>query len=219
MKQHINRILIVFLTIASGCKSSKIISINKSQTVQHDDHRNITHVMSSHDVEIKSKEASKLNKLGIKNGKLGNYKLARNFLKQAIKIEGKNATIYGNLGLVEMLSGNDDDATKYFLQSIKTNPNYIYSYVNLGVNYYSNKKYNQALEIYSKIVALNLKDDFLIGSAYLNMANSYFMLKKYKKAKSSLEMGKKLIGKKVYKIFPNLIKEEKDILEYLKKEK
>ena len=218
MKKNITLKIIVLTLLLSlnSCKSARIVSISKSQTAQHDRKKEVIHLTSNGDIKIKSKEAIKLNSLGIKQGKTGNYELARNSFQEALRIEGDNAAIYGNLALVEMLSENFDLATNYFLKSIDTDPSYFSSYMNLGVNYYRDKKYNQAIEIYSRVLNMTSDDDSLFGFVHVNMSHSYLELKKCKKAKVSIDTGKKIIGDNAYEIIPNLDKDEKEILKCLK---
>jgi len=202
---------ILSFVVFCGCKAPQVVSVNNNETAKFDKKQDITHVTTANnDFGIRSTEAAQLNILGTQNGQKGNYELARQNLLQALEIEGDNATILGNLGMVEMLSENHDLAESYMRRSIEVDSTYELSYMNLGVNYHKSKKYDKALEAWTGIL-YKTKDSSLIGYLHMNMSESYFELKECENSRESINAAKKIFGDKIYQMYPELGKNEKDI--------
>lgn len=216
MKLKVILFLILSLTFVSVKAQKKTVKVNDQVTATKGK-RGITH-LSSPALKFNSKEAGKLNSEGIKHAQEGKFRLARKAFLKAVELEGEHAALYNNLALVEMLSKNYVIAEKYCYKSLKINPNYLDPYLNLIVVLNENKEYNRALDLGNFVIEY-LKDKLNKAITYLNIASSYYGLKKYDKTKEAVDSAKELIGDKVYKIHLDLKKNEKKLEKKLKRMK
>jgi len=81
----------------------------------------------------------------------GNYEQAILHMKKA-EINFMDKKLYRNLGLYYYKTNNYLLAEKYFEKAIYINPKYSDAYFNLGKLYYSNEKYNEAIQAWQKIL-------------------------------------------------------------------
>lgn len=88
--------------------------------------------------------------LGAAYYNIGNYKQAILHMKKA-EINIIDKKLYRNLGLYYSKINNYPESEKYFEEAIYIYPKYSSAYFNLGKLYYSNKKYEKAIETWQKI--------------------------------------------------------------------
>ena len=191
-----------------GCKPIKTVQVD-DETFSVYGKKGVTQLFSSIP-NFESDEATNLNKLGNSQAQKGDFKSARETFLKAIKIEPNNDWLWANLGLSELFLKNYDESISHLKKAINIDKTNVSHYMNLGVVYNHSKQYQKALEI-NLFILENGSDPSLIGYVYLNLADDYQNLEKCKKAKEALEMGKGIIGEKVYEIVQDFEDLEKDV--------
>jgi tetratricopeptide (TPR) repeat protein len=94
---------------------------------------------------------------------------ATEYLQKALEMDPENKNIIQALGDINDKMRNFELAEKYYLQVQKFTPNDPVSYYNLAGFYNNNAKYDKAIEMYEKRIALNPADP----EGYLYLAGFY----------------------------------------------
>ena len=94
---------------------------------------------------------------------------ATEYLQKALELDPDNKNIIQALGDINDKMRNFELAEKYYLQVQKFTPNDPVSYYNLAGFYNNNAKYDKAIEMYEKRIALNPADP----EGYLYLAGFY----------------------------------------------
>jgi len=124
----------------------------------------------------------------------GEYKKAAQTYQEMIKIDSTKGGIWNALGNTYYLLGQDSLAEKVFLKAITLDTNLCDSYLKLGEFYFSEKRYNDALDYLKKgeTIATNLQS---LTEINLNLGEIYDFLgdkeKKEESYKNALDFSKK----------------------------
>jgi len=117
-----------------------------------------------------------------KNKEVGSK--ASHFLKMALEQDPDNKNIIQSLGDISDKMRNFEEAEKYYLQIQKYTPNDPVSYYNLAGFYSNNAKYDKAIEMYEKRIALDPANP----EGYLYLAGFYQDKRKWDDAIKNHEM-------------------------------
>jgi len=135
---------------------------------------------------------------GMINIGIGEYELAIQELKNALKIDSLNGVAYRKLGYAYQLIGDSAAALKTYQKAIEKRPGSWQGYNYLGYFYLINGNYQKAIEPYEKVVELLPHSD--IG--YKNLAATYFYMDRFSDA---ARFGEKAVeNEPSYKSFNNL---------------
>ena len=107
-------------------------------------------------LELKPGNAQVLNKIGIAYEQLGEDTLAERFYKKALRANANSSFVLNNLGTIEYSRERFGKAIKYYKKAVAVGgDNLAAIYTNLGYAYCSVKLYPQAMESFSKALALD----------------------------------------------------------------
>jgi tetratricopeptide (TPR) repeat protein len=120
------------------------------------------------------KEAIKPFNDGLQKSKQGDYKGAASDFEKALQFDN-DYRIYYQLAFAQMKLNNTDSAIANFKLSIKANSGYDASYNNLGNVYYSQGKYQDAIDNFEQVIKTS-KDSSLKAASKFNIALSYTAL-------------------------------------------
>lgn len=126
-----------------------------------------------------------INGLGLDYFNINSDQRINQFLK-AIELEPEYVYPYDNLAMTYLEVGKNDLSLKYFFIAIKLDPHYTSLnslFHNMGVLYRKNKKYQEAINSYTK--ALEIDNSF--SFSYKERGETYFLLKEYEKAKTDFD--------------------------------
>ncbi len=147
----------------------------------------IIFIVNTASAQTMKKEAVQPFNDGLVKSQKGDYKDAVADFEKALTFD-KDYRIYYQLGFAQMKLNNSDEAIKNFEHSIKADPKFDASYNNLGNVYYSQGKYQDAINNFQKVLTLS-KDSAITSAVKFNLALSYTGLantaenqKSYKKA-------------------------------------
>ncbi len=137
-----------------------------------------------------------------KNKEVGNK--ATEYLEKALELDPDNKNIIQSLGDINDKMRNFELAEKYYLQIQKFTPNDPASYYNLAGFYSNNAKYDKAIDMYEKRIALDPSDP----EGYLYLAGFYQDKRKWDEAIQNHEI-------RIQKISENASMEEKEKADFL----
>jgi tetratricopeptide (TPR) repeat protein len=141
--------------------------------------------------QVMKKEAVQPFNDGLKKSLAGDYKEALADFQTALAAD-KDYRIYYQIGFAQMKLNNMDEAIKNFNSSIAANPEFDAAYDDLGNVYYSQGKYQDAINNFEKVLSTS-SNNSLKSTAKFNLALCYTQLayaaeanKDYKQAISDL---------------------------------
>jgi lipoprotein NlpI len=117
----------------------------------------------------RTEESISYNDKGLSYARKGEYEMAIQSFKQAIRIRPDNAVAYGNLGSAYAALGKNEEAINSFKQSLRLNPNLVPVQFSLGDLYSSLGQFEEAIKIYSQII----HDHPKFPQPYYNRSYSY----------------------------------------------
>ena len=124
---------------------------------------------------------------GLEKTKKGNYKDALTDFEKALQFD-KDYRIYYQIGFAQMKLNNLDSAIENYKNSIKVNPKFDAAYNDLGNVYYSQGKYQDAIDNFLKVLetskdsTINAAVKFNISLSYTGLSSTAEKEKNYKKA-------------------------------------
>lgn len=92
---------------------------------------------------------------------------ARQAIERAVEINPREAAYLNTYGGIAGLLGERDKAWQLYEQSIQMNPSYSKSYNNMGVMLMEEGKFVEAIDIFSKSLQAEDKNDLAIGNRYI----------------------------------------------------
>jgi tetratricopeptide (TPR) repeat protein len=84
----------------------------------------------------------------------GNYAKAEALWRQVLKQQPSSAVAYYNLGLSQHRQVNIEDAMVAYKNAIRLDPNYSFAHLNLGFAYLEIGKFDQAIPVLQRVLAL-----------------------------------------------------------------
>ncbi len=124
---------------------------------------------------------------GLEKAKKGDYKDALADFEKALQFD-QDYRIYYQIGFAQMKLNNLDEAIKNYKSAIKADPKFDGAYNDLGNVYYSQGKYQDAIDNFEKVLETS-KNDTVKSTVKFNLSLSYTALataaekdKAYKKA-------------------------------------
>jgi TolB-like protein/Flp pilus assembly protein TadD len=120
------------------------------------------------------------NQLGLANLFLGDHSKAEAAFKKILHIDPHNTSGLNNLGTLYLFQAKFERAASYFQRAMKIDPSTV-NYSNHATVLHYLGHYQEAIELYKKILFDNEKNHFIWG----NMGDSYVQLKKKPEAELS----------------------------------
>jgi len=119
-------------------------------------------------------KAKTLTELGLGYYRLGKYKYALEYLDSALALDESNAVTYQVIGLINMRQHQSGLAEKNFKSAIKLDPENFDILTDYAVFLYGQKRFDQALEAFTKVVAASFYKNKWVAYTYLG----YYELEK-----------------------------------------
>ena len=121
------------------------------------------------------------------------YKDAVVLLRQIITADSKDFVVWTELGTVQFKQGETREAEKSYLSALQEKPSFLLALLNLGKLRVSEKKFEEAIEVFARAVAAEPKS----SDANYFLGESYLQIKKGSKAVGFLEEALRLdpVGK------------------------
>lgn len=124
-----------------------------------------------------------LHLLGVVALQSGNYELAVNLIKSAIKIKNNDESAHSNIGIAFFNLKKLNEALLSQTNAISLKPNFPQAYYNRAIVFHELKKFEKAIQDYDK--AISFKPDYI--DAYFNRGNACLELMWYEEAIASYD--------------------------------
>jgi Flp pilus assembly protein TadD len=141
----------------------------------------LEHAISKVDIQPQDVDAQL--SLGRAYADRGQYELAIDWYKAALRLKPDSALAYGRMGYVYGELGRHDDAVKALRQAISLDPSDYRDYSNLGLAYDHLSRYDEAIEVHQQAVRLKPGEAILHNNFGYTLINA----KRYEDAVRTLE--------------------------------